>query len=173
MTRSLLDSSKFSDVVLVSCGKRKFPAHRCVLAARSSVFSAMFEHHMVESQSGVVNIDDLDGEILCHLLNYIYTARANLTNDTEPTIVKQLMMAADKYAIKSLKKICEKSLGKQLNVDNVVDLLLCADACSARILKENAVKFMKEHKVIQSTNFRDIELTHPKLTIEVLRQMLI
>ena len=130
----------------------------------------MFEHNMTESQSGVVNIDDLDDEILRRLVNYIYTGRFE---DTEPTIVQQLLMAADKYAIESLKASCEKSLGDKLSLDNVVDVLLCAEACGAEFLTEKAVKFIKEHKeVVQSTKFRDIELSHPNLAIEVLRQML-
>ena len=44
----LQDRGTFSDVTL-SVGGRVFQAHKAVLAARSPVFSAMFEHSMEES----------------------------------------------------------------------------------------------------------------------------
>ena len=39
-------------------------AHRAVLAARSPVFAAMFEHEMQESLEGKVHIDDVDGDVM-------------------------------------------------------------------------------------------------------------
>ena len=50
-------SSFFSDCKL-RVQDVELPAHRCVLAARSSVFKAMFAHKMTESLEGVVAIDD-------------------------------------------------------------------------------------------------------------------
>ena len=45
---ALQDKGTFSDVTL-SVGGQVFQAHKAVLAARSPVFSAMFEHSMEES----------------------------------------------------------------------------------------------------------------------------
>ena len=45
---ALQDRGTFSDVTL-SVGGRVFQAHKALLAARSPVFAAMFEHSMEES----------------------------------------------------------------------------------------------------------------------------
>ena len=51
----LQDKGTFSDVTL-SVGGRVFQAHKAVLAARSPVFSAMFEHGMEESIKVCVHV---------------------------------------------------------------------------------------------------------------------
>ncbi len=45
----LFDNSSFSDVILV-VGDRQFHVHKAILAARSCVFNAMFEHEMEEKK---------------------------------------------------------------------------------------------------------------------------
>eukprot|EP00731_Ephydatia_muelleri_P032711 Em0024g255a len=47
-----------------------------LLAARSPVFSAMFEHEMEESRKNHVEISDLDQEVMQEMLAYIYTGKA-------------------------------------------------------------------------------------------------
>ena len=117
----LQEKGTFSDVTL-SVDGQIFQAHKALLAARSPVFSAMFEHSMEESlkvslrqvcvrfASSVrkvcvkidsllcyvaqnhVEINDVDGEVLGEMLNYIYTGKApNLKKTAD-----QLLSAADK-----------------------------------------------------------------------------
>ena len=44
-----------------------------ILASGSPVFSAMFKCGLSESQSRTVAIDDIDREVFCQLLIYLYT----------------------------------------------------------------------------------------------------
>jgi speckle-type POZ protein len=51
--------------------------HKAILSARSPVFSAMFEHQMLEGKSNRVQIDEIDPEVLYEALRFIYTGRTN------------------------------------------------------------------------------------------------
>jgi speckle-type POZ protein len=55
-----------------------FRAHRCILAARSPVFAAMFSNRMAEVSSStdgitLVHIDDITRPVFEALLRFIYT----------------------------------------------------------------------------------------------------
>nr|CAB3480613.1 unnamed protein product [Digitaria exilis] len=66
-------SEKGTDVVF-EVGCETFKAHRCVLAARSPVFSAELFGQMQESDAtGVVNIGDMEAHVFKALLFFIYT----------------------------------------------------------------------------------------------------
>ncbi|KAK6016564.1 MATH domain protein, partial [Ostertagia ostertagi] len=61
---ALFESKQFSDCTLVatckSNGPQTFHVHKAILAARSRVFHAMFEHNMTESERNEVAIDDVE-----------------------------------------------------------------------------------------------------------------
>jgi speckle-type POZ protein len=68
----LYESKKFSDVV-INVGGREFQAHKNILATRSKVFSAMFEHQTTEKLSNNVVIEDIDPDVFQELISYIFT----------------------------------------------------------------------------------------------------
>jgi speckle-type POZ protein len=71
---SLLLTEKGADVVFDVAGET-FAAHRCVLAARSPVFSAELFGAMKESNAGggVVHIEDMEPRVFKALLYFVYT----------------------------------------------------------------------------------------------------
>ena len=87
----LFESQRSSDVTL-SVGGREFQAHKALLAARSPVFAAMFEHEMEERKHNRVDITDVDHEVLREMLRFIYTGK---TNNLEK-MADDLLAAADK-----------------------------------------------------------------------------
>jgi len=90
----LFESQKFSDVIL-SVNGREFFAHKAILAARSPVFAAMFEHEMEEKKQNRVEITDMDHDVLREMLRFIYTGKApNLEK-----MADDLLAAADKVII--------------------------------------------------------------------------
>ena len=62
---------KTSDLVLV-CQGEEIKAHRCILSARSPVFSAMLQSNMLESINSKIKIDDADKDVLKEMLWYMY-----------------------------------------------------------------------------------------------------
>ncbi|UYV69649.1 SPOPL [Cordylochernes scorpioides] len=137
---SLIGSQKFSDVVLKADG-HEIKAHKNILAARSPVFSAMFEHEMKESKESLVEIEDTDPEVLKEMLRFIYTGQSpNLDSMAE-----RLLPAADKYGLERLKVLCEVSLASNLTPENVLEVLELADTHTALQLKAHTVKFFVDH----------------------------
>ena len=67
--QKLLKSGMHSDVTLI-CEGEEIPAHKNILAARSSVFDAMFAHKMAESLESKVMIDDMRLDVFRAFLRY-------------------------------------------------------------------------------------------------------
>ena len=67
-----------ADVTLV-IKKKEFPAHKAILAARSTVFAAMFQHDMREAASNRVGIVEIEPDIFQAVLRFIYTDQVDLT----------------------------------------------------------------------------------------------
>ncbi len=85
MLDRLHDTKDYADVTLVAAGGQRFPAHRLMLSARSSVFATMFSHpEMVENKTNEVIMDDARPEVIRRILQFIYkdqfqvTAHSNL-----------------------------------------------------------------------------------------------
>ncbi|XP_016159794.1 PREDICTED: speckle-type POZ protein [Ficedula albicollis] len=111
---------------------------RAILAARSPVFSAMFEHEMEESKKNRVEINDVEPEVFKEMMCFIYTGKApNLDK-----MADDLLAAADKYALERLKVMCEDALCSNLSVENAAEILILADLHSADQLKTQAVDFI-------------------------------
>ncbi|XP_030262235.1 speckle-type POZ protein isoform X3 [Sparus aurata] len=87
----LWENSRFTDCSLCVAGQ-KFQAHKAILAARSPVFSAMFEHEMEESKKNRVEINDVEPDVFKEMMCFIYTGKApNLDK-----MADDLLAAADK-----------------------------------------------------------------------------
>lgn len=144
----------------------KIPAHREILSAHSPVFASMFESDMVESKDGEVKIIDIEFKILKHLVNYIYYAEIE-SDDMDDWLA--LIVAADKYAIESLVKICEDYIAEKLTIDNVVDVFTTADLVKAENLKEVCVKFIVENKavVLKTESYKKMVKTRTDLVSEM------
>ena len=76
-------------------GSTEMKAHKNILAARSKVFAAMFEHDCLEKQQSRVTITDVAADVFGELLRYIYSAKTPDLNQFAP----ELLAAADKVCI--------------------------------------------------------------------------
>lgn len=105
------------DIILQGDGKRKFPAHSCLLSARSPVLAAMIKSHEHQLQSDKHNnaenkhskcleLPGLSDKILQEMLRYIYTDRVNNLD----TIASTLLPVGENYHMPGLKLLCERSL---------------------------------------------------------------
>lgn len=165
---SLLESEKFADVVLHVSGK-EFRAQKAILAARSPVFAAMFEHDTSERAHSRVDIPDVDPDVFREMLRFVYTGRAPSPDD----MAADLLVAADKYALDQLKALCEECLCSELTVETAAELFFLADMHSAGLLKACAMDFINEHAadVAQTPGWLAIVAQQPQLIAEAFESL--
>ena len=158
--KAVLENGSLSDVSLV-VGDRTIPAHRVVLASRSSVFRAMFEHNMKESGEGRVDISDCSYEAVAAMLKFMYCdIPPEFDDDVSPN---ELLMVADKYDVPGLKRVCEDQLLAKLNVKTAAHTLQLADCHSAPFLKHCTLAFISVNlrKVMATDEWREITRSRP------------
>ncbi|ERE82204.1 speckle-type POZ protein, partial [Cricetulus griseus] len=111
----LWENSLFTDCSLLVAGQ-EFSAHKAILAARSPVFRAMFEHDMEESRINRVEILDLEPQVLKAMMEFIYTGKAPDLH----SMAAAVLAAADKNGLERLKVMCRDVLCRDLSVENAV-----------------------------------------------------
>ena len=159
---TLLDD-KYADFVF-KVGNVNIPSHRAILAARSPVFAAMFQHDMQENKTNETEIKDVTPAAFRALLQFIYTGHCQVG-----VLAEQLLIAANKYDIQELKEICAKELRMQLTVDSAIRFLILSDLHRAAKLKESSISFINRNAVVvmKKPAWKDSMKTHPDLIAEL------
>uniref|UniRef100_A0A0K0E8B8 BTB domain-containing protein n=1 Tax=Strongyloides stercoralis TaxID=6248 RepID=A0A0K0E8B8_STRER len=154
------NSSKLSDFTII-VDTIEIPVHKIVLSARSSVFDAMFNSDVSETQSNTLEIKDFQLEVVEEMLRYIYTD----TYLNKVDIVTEVYMIADKYDIIGLKKVTENHLIKNTSVDNSCKYLVLADTYSNDTLKKYCLEFITTNakEVIEKTDWKSFITKYPLL----------
>ncbi|VAI37947.1 BTB/POZ and MATH domain-containing protein 3-like [Triticum dicoccoides] len=136
----LLKNKDAADLT-IQVGGETFSAHRCVLAARSSVFKAELLGPMEESYAASpIEICDMEADVFNSLLHFIYT-------DTVPPVLDvvmagHLLVAADRYNIGRLKMICGEKLCSHIDSDMVATSLALAEQHGFHALKKACLQFL-------------------------------
>ncbi|WVZ83220.1 hypothetical protein U9M48_030389 [Paspalum notatum var. saurae] len=144
----LLQTEKGADVVFQVSGET-FKAHRCVLAARSPVFSSELFGQMKESDAtagGSIRIDDMEAYVFKALLFFVYTDSLpeNLMSDDDEqgVMCQHLLVAADRYNLERLKLICEYRLCKCIKASTLATILALAEQHHCHGLKKACFSFL-------------------------------
>jgi speckle-type POZ protein len=159
----MFENQKFTDVT-ISAGGKELGAHKAVLAARSPVFAAMFEHNMEEKATNRVEIIDLEYKVVREMLIFIYSGKSPNVKE----MANYLLSAADKYGLDRLKLICEDTLCSNLSVDNSTHILILADLYNAHSLKAEAINFITSHatEVAETDGWKNMLKYCPSLVSE-------
>jgi speckle-type POZ protein len=154
---------KYADFVF-KVKNEKIAAHKVILAARSPVFDAMFQHDMKENKTNEAEITDVTPAAFKALLKFIYTGHCQVGN-----LAEELLVAANKYDIQDLKQICDKKLRKKLTVDNAVRLLVLSDLHQAEDLKDGAICFINKNAeaVMKTPSWSNFPKSHQHLVFEL------
>lgn len=166
--QSILNSGYLSDVVLTDDdGVIKIPAHKAVLAARSPVFGKMFQHKMKENVENCVAISDIPGEVLKDLIYFIYTGTIIMK---DAKMVRELYIAADKYAVIDLRELCSEVL-QNLSLDDALDTLALADLFEDMALRHSALNFIAVNYCLMkdSSSWESFMKGNPTLAVEILQ----
>jgi len=148
---------------------QEIQAHKCILISRSPVFTAMFEHHTAENQSGVVEIVDISPHTFRTALYFMYTDQVKLQTEEE---AKKLIIAAEKYMLDLLKFKSEEFLISYLSWSNCLELLTLAYVYTALHLKEMAIRFVRQDiaqmLIKKKKEWEQLQRLHPQLAGEIL-----
>uniref|UniRef100_A0A3Q1F712 Kelch-like family member 2 n=1 Tax=Acanthochromis polyacanthus TaxID=80966 RepID=A0A3Q1F712_9TELE len=149
----LRSQSLLCDVTIVA-EDVEISAHRVVLAAGSPYFHAMFTGEMAESRAKRVRIKEVDGWTLGLLVDYIYTAEIQVTEDN----VQALLPAAGLLQLNEVKKACCEFLSSQLHPSNCLGIRAFADlhACSQLLAQANSYAEQHFPEVVGSEEFLNL-----------------
>lgn len=149
----LRSQSLLCDVTIVA-EDVEIAAHRVVLAAGSPYFHAMFTGEMAESRAKRVRIKEMDGWTLGLLVDYIYTAEIQVTEDN----VQALLPAAGLLQLNEVKKACCEFLSSQLHPSNCLGIRAFADlhACSQLLTQANSYAEQHFAEVVGSEEFLNL-----------------
>ena len=159
--KTMWKKEAFADFKLI-CENQVFPCHKFVLASRSDVFEAMFSHKdTTEALTGEAIIKSCTPQVLASFLEFLYTDQLENTKCLDSC---ELMLLADKYNVPSLKKVCEKNLGLNLNCNNAIEKLHLATLVTAPELLEITAKFVTNHfhKLYDSEDWKKMIENNPE-----------
>jgi len=138
------------------------------MATKSPVFRAMFESdEMKEPHAGVVHVQELSHDQLRYLLEFLYCAE--IPADAMAEHGHALLIAADKYDIPVLSKVCEAYICPTVSPSNVLEVLELATLTHASSLKETAIGIiLKSYEdVVFSKEYEDFAMKNALLSVEI------
>ncbi|XP_066442392.1 kelch repeat and BTB domain-containing protein 3 [Eleutherodactylus coqui] len=140
------------------------PCHRCVLAANSDFFRAMFEVNMKERDGGNVTISNLSLEAVKAFLDYAYTGKAEITEGN----VDMLFQTSSFLQVPLLAKACSVFLINTIDISNCLQLLGLSDSYGSTRLYDCALDFARSHfqSVKQSLDFLDMNIRELEKCVE-------
>ncbi|XP_038113274.1 speckle-type POZ protein [Culex quinquefasciatus] len=161
----MLVTKQFTDLT-ITVGQQSFRAHKAILVARSTVFAAMFQHDMKESQRNEITITDVEPKVFEEVLRFIYTDKVQGL----PQLVHELLAAADKYDLARLKVMCEIQLFEGITAATATKTLLFADLHRAKELKARAIEFLARNLKAVS-NWEEFRRENPDLVAEIMKKV--
>ena len=139
---SIFEDQDLMDFTLESEEGVKFPCHRNVLAAQSSVLRRMFLSPMEERETSRLKIM-YKAEVVRKFVKFFYKRKLD---ETERNL-RCLLELAEKFDLPHLKEEVEELAIRKLTVENMVDMFLLADIHSAKDLKTAAEGFIKTNRI--------------------------
>lgn len=149
----------------------KFRAHRTVLMARSSVFSAMFQHETSEKQTGIITIPDCDPDSFRKFLKYLYCGKIKLRTYQSATRLYQI---SDKYDVQELKTFCREYLIENLRREgDFCDAVIFADRYNEPKLLSGCQNIFNEffNDIVKTTEWECLMDNNYRLASKLLKNM--
>ncbi|XP_036396470.1 kelch-like protein 41b [Megalops cyprinoides] len=112
--KELLNENKLVDCTL-KVGDRSFPCHRVIMAACSPYFRELFfSEDGKELDSKEVVLENVDPTIMDMIIQYLYSADIDLTDDN----VQDIFVVANRFQIPSVFTACVNYLQRKLSLGN-------------------------------------------------------
>ncbi|KAF8662655.1 hypothetical protein HU200_056257 [Digitaria exilis] len=145
---------------------------------RSPVFKAELYGPMREGSAQLVTIEEMQPAVFKAMLHFIYT---DSLPDTDPIrgdaeMIRNLLVAADRYAVDRLKLVCQSILCKNLHVKNVATTLDLAYQHDSKLLQDACLEFISSSNVIDAVvatqGYKNIKTTSPSTLVDAFEKMM-
>uniref|UniRef100_A0AC34FM21 BTB domain-containing protein n=1 Tax=Panagrolaimus sp. ES5 TaxID=591445 RepID=A0AC34FM21_9BILA len=124
-------------------GNESVEIHKFFLSLESTVFATMLEEKKYkETQAGQTEITDFKFETVKAFVAFCYGEDISDYIKFAQNAI-ELLMFADKYDMKNLKKTFEEYYSKKLTIGNVGNILTAAEKYNAAILKAECIRFIQ------------------------------
>ncbi|XP_071799008.1 kelch-like protein 24 [Asterias amurensis] len=145
--------NKFTDLILKIEGQ-PFPCHRAVLVALSPYFRAMFSSAMREVREKTVTLSDLKADIVSRLLDFIYTCKLRINEETAQMMLETACFLQLTPAVSA----CSQFLKEHMVTENCLGILGLAKLYSCSQLYEDAMAcaLLNFKEVITDEEFSEI-----------------
>ncbi len=124
-----------------------FHAHRFILRTCAPMLDCLCGGGVDSGKMATVSITDVKPEVFRHMLWYVYGGI--IPEQDLKTHAKDLIDAADKYSIVSLKLEAEVAYvnATQITMENAMENLLYADSKNCALLKETVMDYLVENDI--------------------------
>ena len=144
MVSNISEDGDFTDFTLESEEGAKFPCHRAVLAAQSSVLRRMFLSPMEERETSSLQLQYKE-DVVKKFKVFFY--KREIKEEEDEGNLRCFLELAEKYDLPHLKEEVEELAIRKLTVENMVDMFLLADLHSAENLRMAAEDFIKTNRM--------------------------
>ncbi|TRY92803.1 hypothetical protein DNTS_024871 [Danionella cerebrum] len=159
--KELLKENKFVDCIL-KVGDRSVPCHRLILAACSPYFRELYfseDGTEKKDSSKEVVLEDVDATIVDMIVNYLYSADIEITDDN----VQDIFAVANKFQIPSVFTVCVNFLQNKISLDNCLAVFRMGLVLNCPRLAMSARDFIAERFETLSKEEDFLEFNAPEL----------
>ncbi|MBN3309532.1 KBTB3 protein, partial [Amia calva] len=141
-----------------------FPCHRCVLAACSDFFRAMFEVNMRERDDSSVTMSNLSPKAIRAFLDFAYTGQTEITEEN----VDMFFQLSSFLQVSILSKACSDFLIRIIDLTNCLQLLSISEGYGSTRLYGRALEFVVQHfdTLTRSPDFLEMNYSILKKCLE-------
>ncbi|XP_028320365.1 kelch repeat and BTB domain-containing protein 3 [Gouania willdenowi] len=152
--RSLRERGSLFDFT-IRAQEQSFPCHRCVLAACSDFFRAMFEVDMRERDDGSVTLGNQCSLAVSSFLDFAYSGEALITDSN----VDMLFQISSFLQVSVLSKACSDFLIGSMELSNCLLLLCLAESYGSSSLLHAAHQFVMQNffELSKTQEFLDMQ----------------
>lgn len=150
-----------SDCIVV-CKDNEMPAHRIVLAAQSPVFADLFKPGNIEYETGQVEIEGFDLDVVQSLLSFMYGVSEKLAFG--PHCI-QLFQLASEVKIAELRATAEQVLVSGVQPSNAATMMHLAEEYNSKYIRDACLSVTAEgmQDVVKSEAYRNLIHARPDL----------
>ncbi|XP_077368960.1 ankyrin repeat and BTB/POZ domain-containing protein 1 isoform X2 [Festucalex cinctus] len=128
---------------------------------RSDYFKALLEDHFSEGEqlqsqpsTPAITLHNISHQIFIHVMYYIYSDDTQLTREN----VFDILCVADMYLLPGLKRLCGKTLAKNICEDNVLCMWKTAKLFRLSRLEDQCIEFMAKiiERLVEKEEFAEM-----------------